>query len=385
MRPLHPLMSLLVSSAAQGQTCASLGVDAASTLTLAAALQRTRHRRLGDLDEHQMKDKPTRLRAVLQATVEVGRPTLFPTIIIAAHLPVFTLQRHEGRIFSPMARSVTSALVGSLVLALSLVPLLCLLLLNKNLPHRDNRLVRACKRLCTPALAWVIERPRTVLTGALLCLVAADFLATTPGSEFLPGLNEGSIGVNASLPPSGEFETQQSAMKRLSGVVPLSIFVIFLLLFDAFKSFHSALLILANIPFALIGAIVALSRTGIPLSVSVSVSAAIGFMALFGQTVLNGVVTVTHNNELGSEGVELVEPAHRRSLTRLRIVLMTALLGMLGLLPMALSHAIGAETQRPQAVVVMGGLISATVMTRLLLPTLCIWFARREGVMHEHV
>ena len=344
-------------------------------------MQRNRHCRLGDLDEHQMKDKPTRLRAVLQATVEVGRPTLFPTIIIAAHLPVFTLQRHEGRIFSPMAWSVTSALVGSLVL--SLVPLLCLLLLNKNLPHRDNRLVRACKRLCTPALAWVIERPRTVLAGALLCLVAADFLATTPGSEFLPGLNEGSIGVNASLPPSGEFETQQSAMKRLSGVVPLSIFVIFLLLFDAFKSFRSALLILANIPFALIGAIVALSRTGIPLSVSVS--AAIGFMALFGQAVLNGVVTVTHNNELGSEGVELVEPAHRRSLTRLRIVLMTALLGMLGLLPMALSHAIGAETQRPQAVVVIGGLISATVMTRLLLPTLCIWFARREGVMHEHV
>ena len=348
-------------------------------------MQRTRHCRLGDLDEHQMKDKPTRFRAVLQATVEVGRPTLFPIIIIAAHLPVFTLQRHEGRIFSPMAWSVTSAVVGSLVLALALalVPLLCLLLLNKNLPHEDNRLVRACKRLCASALAWVIERPRTVLTGALLCLVAAGFLATMPGSEFLPELNEGSIGVNASLPPSGEFENQQSAMKRVSGVVPLSIFVIFLLLFDAFKSFRSALLILANIPFAPIGGIVALSRTGIPLAVSVS--ATIGFMALFGRAVLNGVVTVTHNNELGSEGVELVEPAHRRSLSRLRTGLMTALLGMLGLPPMALLHAIGAETQRPQAVVVMGGLISATVMTRLLLPTLCIWFARREGVMHEHV
>jgi len=179
---------------------------------------------------------------------------------------------------------------------------------------------------------------------------------------------------------SGEFENQQRAMKRLSWVVPLSIFVIFLLLFDAFKSFRSALLIIANIPFALIGGIVALSLTGIPLSVS----AAIGFIALFGQAVLNGVVIVTHYNELRSEGMELVEAVRQGSLTRLRTVLMTAMLAMLGLLPMALSHAIGAETQRPLAVVVIGGLVSATVLTLLVLPTLYIWFARREGVTHEH-
>ena len=120
----------------------------------------------------------------------------------------------------------------------------------------------------------------------------------------------------------------------------------------------------------------ALSLTGIPLSVS----AAIGFIALFGQAVLNGVVIVTHYNELRAEGMELVEAVRQGSLTRLRTVLMTALLAMLGLLPMALSHAIGAETQRPLAVVVIGGLVSATLLTLLVLPTLYIWSARRERV-----
>jgi heavy metal efflux system protein len=618
-------------------------------------------RRLGELDGRQMRDRAARLRSVLQATVEVGRPTLFSMIIIiAAHIPIFTLQRQEGRIFSPMAWSVTSALVGSLLLALSLVPVLCLLLLKKNIPHEDNRLVRTCKRVYAPALDWAIERPRRVLGAAAACLVAAGLIATTLGSEFLPELDEGSIWVNASLPPSispaeaaliarrireqlhtvpevgtvvskvgrpddgtdpkilnsfeafvelkperqwragmskdrliaqmdkaldvlpgletsfsqpirdnvlesisqvdgqivvkikgddlaeigrlanhvvdlargtrgvarayidragelpqaritidrdaaarfginigdiqdvietalagkstselwegerhfsvmvrlapqfrnlealkqlliaapagaqiplaqlasitmasgalniarengtrvasvgifirdrdmgsvvsdlqaatakevklpigydivwsGEFENQQRAMKRLSWVVPLSILVIFLLLFDAFNSFRSALLIIANIPFALIGGIVALALTGIPLSVS----AAIGFIALFGQAVLNGVVIVTHFNELRADGMPLLDAVRQGSLTRLRTVLMTGMLAMLGLLPMALSHAIGAETQRPLAVVVIGGLVSATTLTLLLLPTLYVWLARRDGVRHEN-
>ena len=183
MRLLHLLTSLLVSSGAPGQTCAPPGVEAASTLTLEAALQCTRVCPFGDLDEHQMKDKPTRLRAVQHATVEVGRPTLF----------------------------------------------------------------------------------------------------------------------------------------------------------DAFKSFRNALLILANIPFALIGGLVALSLT----SILQSVLAAIGLIARFGQAVLKGVVVVT--------------------------------------------HAVGAETQRPLTVVVIGHLGSATALTLLVPPTFYIWFARREGVMHEHV
>jgi cobalt-zinc-cadmium resistance protein CzcA len=165
---------------------------------------------------------------------------------------------------------------------------------------------------------------------------------------------------------SGEFENQERAMKRLSWIVPLSIGLIFLLLFDAFSSVKSALLIVANIPFAMIGGILALFVTGIPLSVS----AAIGFIALFGQAVLNGVVMVTHFNQLRNEGLPVRDAVLQGSLVRLRTVLMTALLAMFGLLPMALSHAIGAETQRPLAVVVIGGLISATLLTLFVLPTL---------------
>ena len=613
-------------------------------------------RRLGELNDTQMKSASQRMKAVMRATVEVGRPTLFSmVIIIAAHLPIFTLQRHEGRIFSPMAWSVTSALVGSLVLALTLVPLLCLKLLRSKIPHDDNALVRACKRLYTPALEGALRRPRTVMALATLALAGALALGTTLGSEFLPELDEGSIWVNATLPPSvspdeakqsarnirmalrsvpeintvvskvgrpddgtdpkifngfeafvelkpedqwragmtkakvidamdeacsklpgidvsfsqpirdnvlesisqidgqivvkvkgddlvqlsalankvvalaratpgvmrafidrdgqlpqlrididrdaaaryglnvgdiqdvvetavagkvsselwegerhfsvvvrldpslrtldklpgllvsapsgaqiplsalahisqssgamniarengqriaavgifirdrdmgsvvadlqaavardlklpasyeviwsGEFENQQRAMQRLAWVVPLSILVIFLLLFDAFKSFRSALLIIANIPFAMIGGIVALAITGIPLSVS----AAIGFIALFGQAVLNGVVMVTYYNQLRAGGMGLMEAVMQGSLTRLRTVLMTALLAMLGLLPMALSHAIGAETQRPLAVVVIGGLVSATLLTLLVLPALYVWFSKREA------
>ena len=611
-------------------------------------------RRLGELNETQMKSASQRLKAVLKATVEVGRPTLFSMIIIiAAHLPIFTLQRHEGRIFSPMAWSVTSALVGSLVMALSLVPLLCLMLLRKKVPHEDNALVRACKRAYTPTLLWAIARPKTIMAVAGLALVAALALGSTLGSEFLPELDEGTIWVSTDLPPSvspaeaqeishrirgslrriaevrtvvskvgrpddgtdpksfnmfeafvdlkpdaewapgrtkaaivkelgaavssipgleaaisqpirdnvlesisqikgqivvkikgddltvltriagqldqiaratpgvvrsfvdregqlpqlkididraaaaryginvgdiqdvietavagkasselwegerhfsvvvrlaqpqrnianlallpvttpagaqvplgqlaritqtsgamniarengqrvaavgifirdrdmgsvvadlqaaarelklpanyeviwsGEFENQQRAMKRLSWVVPLSILLIFLLLFDAFKSFRSALLIIANIPFAMIGGIVALALTGIPLSVS----AAIGFIALFGQAVLNGVVMVTYYNQLRETGMNVHDAVVQGSLVRLRTVLMTAMLAMLGLLPMALSHAIGAETQRPLAVVVIGGLVSATLLTLLVLPTLYAWAARRD-------
>ncbi|MDP1532460.1 MAG: efflux RND transporter permease subunit, partial [Rubrivivax sp.] len=198
--------------------------------------------------------------------------------------------------------------------------------------------------------------------------VVADLQAAVAREVVLPA--------NYEIAWSGEFENQQRAMKRLSWVVPLSIFVIFLLLFQAFKSFRNALLIIANIPFALIGGIVALALAGIPLSVS----AAIGFIALFGQAVLNGVVIVTHYNELRAEGMELVQAVVQGSLTRLRTVLMTALLAMLGLLPMALSHAIGAETQRPLAFVVIGGLVSATLLTLLVLPTMYIWLARRERI-----
>jgi cobalt-zinc-cadmium resistance protein CzcA len=174
---------------------------------------------------------------------------------------------------------------------------------------------------------------------------------------------------------SGEFENQERAMARLAVIIPVSVLLIFLLLFDAFGAFRSALLILLNIPFALIGGIFALLVTGIPLSVS----AAIGFIALFGQAVLNGVVMVAYFNQLLAAGATPEEAVMRGSLTRMRTVLMTGLLAMLGLLPMAVSTGIGSETQKPLAVVVIGGLVTATLLTLVVLPTLYLVFQRLAG------
>ncbi|MCW5606141.1 MAG: efflux RND transporter permease subunit, partial [Burkholderiales bacterium] len=183
---------------------------------------------------------------------------------------------------------------------------------------------------------------------------------------------------------SGEFENQERAMGRLSVIVPISILLIFILLFDAFKSFKSAVLILLNIPLALIGGVFALLLTGIPLSVS----AAIGFIALFGQAVLNGVVMVSYFNQLKNAGASPEQAVIEGSLVRLRTVLMTGLLAMFGLVPMALSTGIGAETQKPLAIVIIGGLVSATLLTLIVLPTLYIIFERfrhaEQGARRAH-
>jgi cobalt-zinc-cadmium resistance protein CzcA len=180
------------------------------------------------------------------------------------------------------------------------------------------------------------------------------------------------------LPPGyfitwgGEFENQQRAMSRLKVIVPVSVFLIFLLLFNAFKSVKHAVLILLNVPFAVIGGVFALLFTGIPLSVS----AAVGFIALFGQAVLNGVVMVTYFNQLRDRGLATLTAVREGALIRLRTVLMTALLASLGLLPAALSTGIGSETQKPLAIVIIGGLISATALTLIVLPTLYLIFNR---------
>ena len=171
----------------------------------------------------------------------------------------------------------------------------------------------------------------------------------------------------------GEFENQERAMRRLELIVPISVFLIFILLFNAFGSIRNAALILVNIPFAAIGGIVALYLTGIHLSVS----AAIGFIALFGQAVLNGVVMVSYFADLRAQGRSARDAVTVGATVRLRTVLMTAMLAMLGLLPMAMSHSIGSEVQKPLAVVVIGGLVSATLLTLLVLPTLYFWMERR--------
>ena len=610
--------------------------------------------RLAERKESMTTDE--RRQVIADATDEVGRPTLFSMlIIIAAHIPIFALQRHEGRIFQPMALSITTALVGSLIISLTLVPLLALWMLKRKLPHGDNRVVQGAKRFYAPVLEWSLSNRSKVVIIALsvfgLSLVAASRL----GSEFLPELDEGTFWVNFTLPPSvstqeasrvlrqvrkqlltipevrtvvskagqpedgtdpktismaevfvdvkpaeewrkgmtrqqlidqmdraistipgidpafsqpirdnvlesisqikgqivikvvgndldqlqqvaqgiqnqakqvrgvsraevdrlgqlpqlqididreraaryglnvgdiedvieaalagkaatnlyegerkfevavrlpadkrtidalpstvipipaggyttlgavtnirqsngamniareagqrtmaigifiqgrdmgsvvadmkaliaknvkvpqnyvvnwsGEFENQERAMKRLAVVVPISLLLIFVLLFSAFGSLKMAALILINVPLALIGGFVALWVLGIPLSVS----AAIGFIALSGQAVLNGVVMLTVFQQLRDGGMETIGAVREGSMQRLRTVLMTAMLAALGLLPMALSHEIGAEAQRPLAVVVIGGLVTATLLTLVVLPALYVaWFAPKH-------
>ena len=606
-------------------------------------------RRLGEA--HREEDHRPQVRTIQEAVMEIGRPTVFSMIIImVAHLPIFTMQRHEGKIFAPMAYSVVAALITSLVLSLTLVPFLSKIAFRKHVPHEETRLMNWFLARYRPALSWVLANTRRVLLAALAVLLVTLALIPQLGTEFLPELNEGSIWINITLPTSvsvdeaknelrklrhiiagfpevnaviskagrpedgtdpkninmtemlvdlkpdgewrkgmtkealvremedklndvpgieptfsqpvrdqilesisqidgqivvklfgddlvslrrsanellerigkvpgvarafidrdgelpqyrleidraaaaryglnvmdvqdvvetalagkaatelwegerhfsvvvrldessrqldrlrevliptpsgaqvpladlvdfklgggamniareagqhvvaigvfirdrdmgsvvadmqtqaaqmklppgysinwsGEFENQERAMKRLMLVVPLSILLIFVLLFDAFESFRDALIIICNIPFAMVGGIFALLISGIPLSVS----AAIGFIALFGQAVLNGVVMVSYINQLRKQGVDEHQAVFQGALSRLRTVLMTAMLAMLGLLPMALAHGIGSETQRPLALVVIGGLISATILTLFVLPALCHFVA----------
>ena len=610
--------------------------------------------RLSERGEKMSDDE--RRKVIVDAADEVGRPTLFSMlIIIAAHIPIFALQRHEGRIFQPMALSVTIALVCALVLSLTLVPLLAYKLLRKGLPHGDNRVVATAKRIYTPVLMWSLDHRKSVVAMAVLAFALSLGVASRLGSEFLPELDEGTIWVNLRLPASvsndeasrilalarkalrkvpevnttvsksgqpedgtdpktmsmaeifvdlkpsekwrpgmtkaklidemdrlvsaipgleptfsqpirdnvlesisqidgqivikisgddlpglqataeaierevkqvagvyrgeinragnlpqllievdraraarmglnvgdvqdvieaalagkvatwlwegerkfavavrlpadrrvldklagttiatpdggytqlgavtkiteasgamniareggrrmaaigifikdrdmgsvvadmkvrvaeniklppgfvinwsGEFENQERAMQRLSVVVPISLLLIFVLLFDAFGSLKTATLVLLNVPLALIGGFVALWVLAIPLSVS----AAIGFIALSGQAVLNGVVMLTIFQQLQAKGLSVLEAVREGSLQRLRTVLMTAILAALGLLPMALSSDIGAETQRPLAVVIIGGLFSATLLTLIVLPVLyASWFGRSK-------
>lgn len=603
-------------------------------------------------------DPRARRATIVQAANEVGRPTLFSMlIIIAAHIPIFALQRHEGRIFQPMALSVTTALIGALIFSLTLVPLLAYWMLRRRIPHHDNRVVAASKRLYEPLLTWALSRRKLVIALALGAFGLGLAAAARLGSEFLPELNEGTTWVNVRLPASvsneeatrmmrnarkalltvpevrttvskagqpedgtdpktismaevfvdlkpqeqwragmtrehlidemdravsavpgmqptfsqpirdnvlesisqidgqivvkvagddlaelrrvtgdieaqvrqvagvfraeidragdlpqlvididraraarlglnvqdvqdvveaalagkaatqiwdgekrfsvavrlpqdkrvmallpqtpiptpdggyaqlssvaqirevsgamniareagrrtmaigifikdrdmgsvvadmkarvkahvklpenyaltwsGEFENQERAMRRLAVVVPVSLLLIFVLLFDAFKSVQLAALILVNVPLALIGGFVALWIFGIPLSVS----AAIGFIALSGQAVLNGVVMLSVFEQLRNAGQSAVDAVRHGSMQRLRTVLMTAMLAAFGLLPMALSHDIGSDTQRPLAIVVIGGLVTATLLTLVVLPVLYVaLYGRRKLV-----
>jgi len=165
----------------------------------------------------------------------------------------------------------------------------------------------------------------------------------------------------------GEFENQRRAMRRLSIIVPISVLVIFFLLFMTFRAVLPAVVVLLDVPFATVGGVFALYFTHTELSVS----AAVGFITLFGVAVMDGVLLITYvRAAMAKHGSDSQDAIVQAVSKRLRPVLMTALLASLGLLPAAMSHAIGSDTQRPFAIVIIGGLISSTLLTMLLLPTL---------------
>ncbi|WP_187841697.1 efflux RND transporter permease subunit [Helicobacter pylori] len=191
------------------------------------------------------------------------------------------------------------------------------------------------------------------------------------------------IAQNVKLPSSyyitygGQFENQQRANKRLSTVIPLSILAIFFILFFTFKSIPLALLILLNIPFAVTGGLIALFALG----EYISVPASVGFIALFGIAVLNGVVMIGYFKELLLQGKSVEECVLLGAKRRLRPVLMTACIAGLGLLPLLFSHSVGSEVQKPLAIVVLGGLVTSSALTLLLLPPMFMLIAKKIKIV----
>jgi cobalt-zinc-cadmium resistance protein CzcA len=193
------------------------------------------------------------------------------------------------------------------------------------------------------------------------------------------------IGEKVKMPPgytvgsSGEYESEKRAEARLLLIVPLTILVIYIILYTMFKSVKWALLILTNVAMARIGGLVALLVTGTHFSVS----SGVGFLALFGVSVQTGVIMLEYINQLRARGYTVVDAAIEGAVLRLRPIMMTMLVATLGLLPAALSHAIGSDSQRPFAIVIVGGLISDLLMSIVLLPTLYVWFASERDELPE--
>jgi cobalt-zinc-cadmium resistance protein CzcA len=175
----------------------------------------------------------------------------------------------------------------------------------------------------------------------------------------------------------GEYESQKRANARLLIVLPITILIIFVILYTMFKSFKWALLILANIAIAPIGGLLALLITG----TNFSVSSGVGFLALFGVSVQTGVIMLEYINQLRARRYTIEDAAVEGAVLRLRPIMMTMLVATLGLLPAALSHAIGSDSQRPFAIVIVGGLIAALIMSVFLLPTLYVWIAGERDVL----
>jgi cobalt-zinc-cadmium resistance protein CzcA len=193
------------------------------------------------------------------------------------------------------------------------------------------------------------------------------------------------INQKVKLPPgyrfdwSGEYESAKRAQARLAVIVPLTVLIIFILLYTMFRSAKWALLILAIVTMAPIGGLLALLLTGTHFSVS----SGIGFLALFGVSVQTGVIMLEYINQLRARGYTIVDAAIEGAVLRLRPIMMTMLVATFGLVPAALSHAIGSDSQRPFAIVIVGGLIAALAMSLVLLPTIYVWIARDKDKLPE--
>jgi cobalt-zinc-cadmium resistance protein CzcA len=266
------------------------------------------------------------------------------------------------------------------------------------LPHQDNGSVPVRPAALRPAAA-AVDRPPYIPLGSVArfdiaegpnqisrengkrrIVVQANIRGRDLGSFVTDAQQQ--IGAQVSLPAGswldwgGQFENLVAARQRLSLVVPLCFFLIFLLLFSAFNSAKYALLVFTGVPLALTGGIVSLWLRDMPFSIS----AAVGFIALSGVAVLNGLVMVTYINQLRLSGVVRDEAIFQGAMTRLRPVLMTALVASLGFVPMALATGTGAEVQKPLATVVIGGLVSSTLLTLVVLPGLYRIFARENDL-----
>ena len=177
----------------------------------------------------------------------------------------------------------------------------------------------------------------------------------------------------------GEYESQKRAQARLMVIVPLTVLLIFIILYTMFRSFKWAMLIMVNVLVAPIGGIIALLLSG----TNFSVSSGVGFLALFGVSVQVGVIMLEYINQRRARGATIEDSAIEGAVLRLRPIMMTMLVATLGLLPAALSHGIGSDSQRPFAIVIVGGLMAGLAISIFLLPTLYVWMARPSDVLPE--
>jgi len=250
------------------------------------------------------------------------------------------------------------------------------------LPHSDHPSLADPGTIPLAAIANVEVRqgPARIAreAGGRYVAVKANLLGRDQGSFVAEAMAKVKERVHLpsgySMTWGGQFENQQRATKRLAVIVPLSVLGIFVLLFWAFRSMPFALLVLGMVPFTWVGGILGLAAAGLHMSVS----AAVGFIAVAGISVQNGVIMVEQFLEGVRNGQSVAVSVREGAVGRLRPILMTALMAGLGLLPAALSHGIGSETQRPFAVVIVGGIVSATIFTLILLPLLFPALCRTE-------